>query len=168
MTQSAQDSLKLSALVRHGARTDPKVKLACFRLWVENGRSYRRSSELSGIPEPTLRNWGVTEDWEQRRRDQAHAFLPGVTTESAIGLKLAAHNAIIRLQQIAFDAAEYATEPRLREVQALLGIVDRAGFSPIGARNPVEIATTQPRKRTNFASLSPDELLARERDIDGS
>src|SRR4030095_4892437 len=105
--------VKLKGMVRHGATTSPEVKAEAFRLWIECGRSWRQVSRLTDISESTLHHWANSDNWQARRLEAASSFLPGASAETAFALKLAAHNASLRLQQIAFEANEYGTEPNL-------------------------------------------------------
>lgn len=149
-------------LTRQGADTPDDVKEDAFRLWIELGRSWRLVSRQTGIPERTLYTWGREGQWQERRQQEAQAFLPGAFAESAIALRLAAHNAAVRLQQIAYEAKELGIKPDRNEVQALSLIVDRGGFSPTGKSETIHHASTpandQPTISTNGKSVS--ELMA--------
>jgi hypothetical protein len=87
-----------------------------------------------------------------------------MTAETAFALKLAAHNASLRLQQIAWEANELGTKPDTKEVQALTLIVDRGGHSPVGKHGPQDVTFTQEQAIDvpSLVGLSPEELMRRE------
>lgn len=158
-----EDLEVLGDLVRHGSATPVAVKDEAFRLWVELGRSFRLVADRTKVEDRTLRNWAVADQWEQKRADLANVMAPGMFLETSFSLKLAAHNAGKRLQQIAYDAAEHGTKPDRGEVDALTRIVDRGGHSPISkphVQQEQAPATTQ--VDTNLSGLSPAELMRRE------
>ena len=160
----------LGALVRKGADTDQETKDDAFRLWVELGRSWAATSRHTGIHESTLRNWGNVEGWEQRRADLASSFMPGRKIETAISLRLAAHNAAVRLQQLSYDALENGTKLDHKEVDALTKIVAAGGYSSVGSRDPLGAIDHNPKStkdRTKFRQLSSDELATKERRVRG-
>lgn len=149
-------------LVQKGARPDPELKEQAFRLWIENGRSYRRVSEQLGCDERTIYRWADADNWQQRRLEQAQSFLPGANAETGFALKLAAYNASIRLQQLAFDANENGTDLDLKQIQALTLIVDRGGFSPVGSKTMAEPNLKPAEEQIDAISLagrSPEELM---------
>lgn len=152
---------KLVQLVSQGRETDQTVKDEAFRLWIGMARSWKRVSEQTGIAESTLRLWGQRENWEDRRKDAAAAFLPGVLTESALSLRMAAYYASVRLQQIMHDAAELGIPPDDREVKALGVAIDRGGFSPVGKSTGPEVTLTQPDQISveSLVGKSSDELM---------
>lgn len=160
MAEQTLNPPKIVALTRKGAPTDQETKDEAFRLWIELGRSWVAVSRRCGIPESTLRNWGVTESWEQRRSDQARAFMPGKKVETAVALRLAAYSASIRLQQLSNDSLELGTKLDPKEVDALTKIVAAGGYSSIGSRSPLdgydEVADTSPDP--DFADMSIDQL----------
>jgi len=161
VTRTANDA-KIVALTQQGRATDQETKDDAFRLWIENGRSWKRVNDLTGIPLRTLHDWGTADNWQQRRLEQAQSFLPGANAETGFALKLAAYNASIRLQQLAFDANENGTDLDLKQIQALTLIVDRGGFSPVGSKTMAEPNLKPAEEQMDAISLagrSPEELM---------
>lgn len=152
---------KMNELVTVGRETDDEVKNEAFRLWIEYGRGWKRVSEATGIAIRTLHHWGTVDKWEQRRIEQAQAFMPGVGAETSFSLRLAAHNASRMLQQLSFDAVEHGVPLDLKQVQALTLIVDRGGFSPVGARAQ-PFVDLKSQLAATAGTLSDDDLVARE------
>lgn len=150
----------LVQLTQQGRPTDPAVKEDAFRLWVQYGRSVRLVSRQMNIEERTLFRWRNEERWEERRKDEAAAFLPGMFTESAIAARMAAHSASVRLQQIMYEAEAFGTKPDIKEVQALTLAMDRGGFSPTGTKGAPQVKTesTALERLPEIAALSDDEL----------
>lgn len=148
-------------LVTVGRSPDPDLQNEAFRLWIENGRSARIVASAIGCDKRTIERWAKSEQWEQRRIEQAQSFLPGAKAETAFALKLAAHNAAIRLQQISFDAFERGTAPNLKEVQALTLIIDRGGYSPTGTRSPTDVNDPMSGAKDDlpdFSQMTPQQL----------
>ena len=153
-------------LIGPGRPTDPALKDEAFALWVNMGRSTRIVAERLGCDPRTIQRWIAEDNWQDRRRQQAAAFLPGMQPETAVALRIAAHNCGIRLQQIAYDAAEHGIKPDLKEVTALTAIVDRGGYSPNAKDSPLRTDTHQsaPRKRlADYASMTDEEIEESER-----
>lgn len=149
-------------LVMIGRETEIEVIQEAFRLWIENGRSTRVVAQTLGCDQRTVQRWAKDNQWEIRRIEQAQSFLPGARAETAFALKLAAHNAAIRLQQIAFDAAETGQAPNVKEVQALALIVDRGGYSPTGNKSPLdgsEIGSSDVIDAPALRGLTPEDLM---------
>ncbi len=155
------------ALTQQGRPTPEETKDEAFRLWIAYGRSWKRVNEQTGIAVSTLHSWADNDNWEQRRHDQAAAFLPGMATETAIALRMGSHYASVRLQQIMYEAAEHGVKPDTKEVQALSLAIDRGGHSPVGNKTAPEIqlsSTTTRRTYTKqeLAKMTPDELMRAE------
>src|SRR4030095_8847225 len=94
---------KVVALTQQGRPTDQQTKDEAFRLWIEQGRSWTAVSRHTGIAVRTLHYWGEADNWEQRRATESAAFMPGKKVETAVALRLAAHNSAVKLQQISHD-----------------------------------------------------------------
>lgn len=129
---------KIVALTQQGRATDQETKDECFRLWIELGRSWVAVSRRTEIPESTLRNWGTVENWENRRLELAHSFLPGAKAETSFALRLTAHNASLVMQRMVFEAKEYGVALDEKQMKALAIAIDRGGYSPVGSRSPVD------------------------------
>lgn len=155
------------ALTQQGRPTDQETKDECFRLWVELGRSWKAVSDRTGIAVRTLHYWGEAGDWERRRSDLAAAFLPGKKTETAIALRLSAHNAAIRLQQLSNDALELGTPIDYRQVDALTKIIAAGGYSSVGNRNPLEGLDKLASASTDidFDAMTVEELREYEQQV---
>jgi len=147
-------------LTTPGRDTSPEVKEDAFRLWVSYGRSAKKVAEQIGCSESTVHKWRVEEGWEQRRQLEAQAFLPGATVEGAIALRLAAHNAAIRLQQITYDNLENGTRIDDKEVKALTSIAAIGGYSPTGNKSPIDekAKLNAPVEAPDFSALSLSDL----------
>lgn len=159
------------SLTSRGKPTEPEVKEEAFRLWVSYGRSPKRVSEKLGIDERTIHRWRVADGWEERRQNEAAAFLPGATVEGAIALRLAAHNAAILLQQMTFEAMEHGTPIDDRQAKALTAIAQAGGYAPSHNTSPVDTHTAaaiagnaKQVKAEDVSGLSPDDLLRMEQD----
>lgn len=155
--------VELVPLTRQGAPTPQATKDEVFRLWLELGRSWVKVAERTGIAVRTLHDWAETGKWEQRRLESAASLMPGLFVETVFSLRLAAHNAGVRLQQIAFDALN-GIQPNEKEVKSLLGIVDRGGHSPVGSR-PTPNAEFRSQSNEAVRELTDDDLSKRETDL---
>ena len=155
---------RLVDLVRIGADTPEEVKEDAFRIWIELGRSWKRTSERTGIAVSTLHHWANVGDWQERRQREASAFLPGMMVETVLALRMAAHRAALRLQQLAYQAEEEGTPLNVKEVQALSLIIDRGGLSPVGNKTlpDVNLKGNETNTLADLAGKSPDELSRRE------
>lgn len=149
-----------SKLTVSGRATDAEVREEAFRLWVAYGRSARRVAERLDCSPQTICNWRDSGNWEQRRQLEAQAFLPGATVEGAIALRLAAHNAAIRLQQITYDNLEHGTPIDDKEVKALTSIAAIGGYSPTGTKSPIDdkAKLNAPVEAPDFSALSLSDL----------
>ena len=143
-------------LLKRGSRTPDIVRDEAFRLWLAYGRSWVAVSRVLGCDESTLRKWGKAENWEQRRVTELAAALPGMRRESDVSLLIARHDASIRLQQIAHDAAHNGIAPNHKEVVSLSLIVDRGTLVQPAHQPPHD-------DDLDLLSLSDAELLALER-----
>lgn len=155
------DAAKIVSLVRQGVETPKEVRDDIFRLWVEYGRGWKRVADQTGIAIRTLHDWAEKDQWEQRRLDNAEAFMPGAKAETAIAAQLARHNATVRLQQIAFDAKEHGKKPDLQEVQALKLIAQ------LGEKVQDVPRASKPKQRRDYRTLDADQLSAAEREMRG-
>ena len=151
----------ITKLTRMGAPTPQEIKDDVFRIWVEYGRSWALVSKQTGVEVRTLHNWAKADKWDERRAQEAEAFLPGTRTETAIAAQLARHNATVRLQQIAFDAKEHGKKPDLQEVQALKLIAQ------LGEKVQDVPRASKPKQRRDYRTLDADQLSAAEREMRG-
>jgi hypothetical protein len=99
-----------------------------------------------------VRNWAKADGWEQRRQSELQAALPGMRLESDVAGILAEHDARIRLQQIAHDAAHNGVKADHREVDALVKIVSIAPTSHA-------IPTTTDTPTSALDTLTPQEVI---------
>jgi len=148
------------SLTVRGVHTDPAVKEEAFRLWIEYGRSVRRVSERMGLEERTIYRWKAADKWEERRQQEAAAFIPGASVEGAIALRLAAYNAARRLQQLTYDNLENGTPLDDREVKSLVAIASIGGYAPNANRNPTDATLSghQGESIPDFRVMSTDQL----------
>ena len=149
-----------SKLTVRGRPTDEETREEAFRLWVAYGRSARKVAERLDCSPQTVCNWRDDGQWEQRRQLEAQAFLPGATVEGAIALRIAAHNAAIRLQQITYDNLEHGTPIDDKEVKALTSIAAIGGYSPTGNKSPIDdkAKLNAPVEAPDFSALSLSDL----------
>lgn len=153
---------ELGSLVRHGAPTDQAVKDEAFRLWIEYGRSWKRTSEATGIGESTLHLWAERENWQEKRAAFASVAAQGYLTETAFSRQAAAHYATIRLQQLAYDEAVNGIKADLNTVKAMTLIASLDVNARSIKAGPAEITPPQSTETAELRNLSPDELMLRE------
>lgn len=160
----AEGSESIATLVRNGASTPVEVRDHAFRLWVQYGRSWKRTSDATGVEVRTLHNWSDRDQWETRRKDAAASFLPGLTTEGGISMRFAGHNAAIRLQQITYDRLEHNIPIDYREAKALVDIVKAAGLS-IDPTTTTAITPPNRSDHPDIRSANIEDVQARERQL---
>jgi hypothetical protein len=141
-----------AAAIVKGQRTPDIVRDEAFRLWLSYGRSWVAAARVLDCDEKTLRRWGKEGGWEQRRQLELQAALPGMRLESDVAGILAEHDARIRLQQIAHDAAHHGVKADHREVDALVKIVSIAPTTHA-------LPTTTDTPASALDNLSPQEVI---------
>ena len=143
----------LPTAITERRKTPQPIRDEAFRLWISYGRSWLAVARTLNCNEKTLREWGKQDNWEHRRQSDLVAALPGIRQESDVALLLAHHDACIRIQQIAHEAAHNGTKLDYRDVQSLTAIIDRGlrilGITPLTSSSP-----------TDLSSLTDEELLA--------
>lgn len=116
--------------VKTGAgRWSEETRARCFRDWIRYGRGWAAVSAASGVPVDTLEYWAKVDRWEERRRDEADAFMPGLGAETAANLRLAGHAASALILQRVQASVDGGPSLDPREMRALGLVIQHAGAS---------------------------------------
>src|SRR5690606_38721442 len=109
------------------------------------------------IPHQRIFQWARVGDWQQRFMDEMERIFPETRKETAANLVMAGVMASRRL------IAAFSGEKLERgEDKLIFGALDRAGFSPVGSRDPVASTSPQQVQQSSLIEklLSPDEIAA--------
>lgn len=166
-----QDLVELNTEVMvKGRGPAAEVLEQAYQTWLMSGRSVRMVCEVLGLDYHRQRfsvmRWVRKQDWESRRLADMAVIMPGVTPETAINLRIAGQLASSRAVQIMFEAAQEGKVADHKEINALMMVVDRAGFAPnVVSLNPERLEVkTGTGRRGGVKRMEPREraeLLAK-------
>jgi hypothetical protein len=146
---------------RQGVRTPAEVRNLAYQLWAfECGRNCRAVADTLGIGAHNVERWAAKEGWAERAERDLRAIMPELVAQSAVNLRLAAYHSSRRLLAIAVAASE-GMAPDAKEVDALVKITDRGGFSPLGRDFLPDLPPAHYDASSDLDSLPIEEIIKR-------
>jgi hypothetical protein len=88
------------------------------------------------VPVRTVQHWASVDHWSERAREDIASIAPDVHHTIVSEMLLGAVESVRLLRQSVGDSV--ATRPDKTQVFAAFGLLDRAGYSPLGRISPVQ------------------------------
>lgn len=128
-------------------RWTDEVRELAYQLWAYTcGRNATRVARVMedehdvSVPVRTIQHWAATDDWSTRVRDDLSSIAPDLHQTIVSELILGAVESARVLRRSVGDSD--ADRPDKNQITAAFGLLDRAGYSPLGRVAPVQPAST--------------------------
>lgn len=143
---------------------DDEIREQARQIWTwQAGRDAKRTAAILSsehdieVNERSIQRWVANERWPQRAAEDLRQLAPGLREAAAAEL-IAGSLESARYLRAVINAADVLPPDAKVRVTAAQLLLDRAGFSPVGSRDPVAAPTKVDARRGVLRWLSEEDI----------